>query len=240
MWRRLSDIFKDAEGGMEIFKSGIQPSDVRQGKLADCYFLSCLAALAEVPGRVESMFNTKEVNAAGIYSINFYINGKKQEVIVDDYIPCDKVNELPCFAYSADMGEIWAMLVEKAWAKLHGSYSMIRRGSTITALPHLTGAASSRYDHNTLTDIDRFWEIIKSSKERNYLVTGSTYETDFHHPDKKMGIISGHSYSVLSLHSFKHAGTRVKLLKLRNPYGNEEWTGDWSDESDKWTPSLRS
>ena len=50
--------------------------------------MSCLAALAEVPGRIESMFNTKEVNSAGIYSINFYVNGKLEEVIVDDNIPC--------------------------------------------------------------------------------------------------------------------------------------------------------
>ena len=29
------------------------------------------------------------------------------------------------------------------------------------------------------------------------------------------------------------------MLKLRNPYGEVEWEGDWSDESDKWTPELR-
>ena len=61
---------------MEIFKKGIKPTDVKQGRLGDCYFVSCLAALAEIPGRIESMFNTREVNEAGIYSINFYINGR--------------------------------------------------------------------------------------------------------------------------------------------------------------------
>ena len=100
VWRRLSDVYEEVEGGMELFKSGIEPGDVKQGRLADCYFLSCLSALAEVSGRVESMFNTKEVNAAGIYSINFYVNGKKQEVIVDESIPCDPENGLPAFAYS--------------------------------------------------------------------------------------------------------------------------------------------
>ena len=29
------------------------------------------------------------------------------------------------------------------------------------------------------------------------------------------------------------------LLKLRNPWGNFEWKGDWGDESDKWTPELK-
>lgn len=28
-------------------------------------------------------------------------------------------------------------------------------------------------------------------------------------------------------------------MKLRNPWGQGEWTGDWSDNSEKWTPALR-
>ena len=53
------------------------------------------------------------------------------------------------------------------------------------------------------------------------------------------GIISGHAYSVLSLHEFEHENEKVRLLKLRNPWGTGEWRGDWSDNSDKWTPQLR-
>lgn len=32
-------------------------------------------------------------------------------------------------------------------------------------------------------------------------------------------------------------GTR--LLKIRNPWGNFEWKGDWSDTSDLWTSDLK-
>ena len=34
-------------------------------------------------------------------------------------------------------------------------------------------------------------------------------------------------------------GQPVKLLKLRNPWGHQEWTGNWSDQSPQWTPALR-
>lgn len=74
---------------MAIFKNAVRPGLLRKGKLADCYFLSALASLAEIPGRIESLFNTKTVNPAGIYSVNFSINGQRQEVIIDDFIPCD-------------------------------------------------------------------------------------------------------------------------------------------------------
>lgn len=141
------------------------------------------------------------------------------------------------------MGEIWAMLIEKAWAKLHGTYCMTRKGSSISALPHLTGAPSLQYDHNFVEDLEKFWAIVKDASERKYIMTGSTHETCLNQasgPEKRrLGIISGHSYSILETHTFKHNGQRVKLLKLRNPYGNKEWEGDWSDDSDKWTPKLR-
>ncbi len=228
---------------MQLFKKGITPSDVCQGKLADCYFLSCLATLAETPGCIEGMFNTKTVNAAGIYSVNFYVNGKRQEVVVDDYVPCDpKNNHLPCFAYSSQMGEIWAMIIEKAWAKLHGTYCMIRKGSTLSALPHMTGAASQRFDHNYISDLDDFWSTVSEAHGKKYVITGSTNETDM--PTASSGsrrscIVSGHSYSILSTHAFKQSGQKVKLLRLRNPQGSMEWQGDWSDKSDKWTAKLR-
>lgn len=31
----------------------------------------------------------------------------------------------------------------------------------------------------------------------------------------------------------------MRLIKARNPWGEQEWHGDWSDRSSKWTPELR-
>lgn len=30
----------------------------------------------------------------------------------------------------------------------------------------------------------------------------------------------------------------VNLCQLRNPWGHGEWTGDWSDKSDKWKAKV--
>jgi len=57
--------------------------------------------------------------------------------------------------------------------------------------------------------------------------------------ERSTGLISGHAYSVISLHEISHDGETVTLLKLRNPWGKGEWKGDWSDKSPLWTPDLR-
>ena len=203
--------------------------------------LSSLSALAEVPNRIEALFNTKTVNDAGIYSVNFFVNGIRQEVVIDDYVPCDPETQLPCFAYSQHYGEIWATLLEKAWAKLHGSYCMIRRGSTLSAMPHLTGAPSIRVDHNLVKSHDDYWKQLCDSVRRQYVVSACTQETDLTEQASgtKRGTISGHAYSVLATHEVTQGRAKVKLVKLRNPWGVAEWSGDWSNESDKWTPQLR-
>jgi hypothetical protein len=45
-WRRASDHFKDKNCKVSVF-DGIDPTDIIQGKVADCYFLAALAGLAE-------------------------------------------------------------------------------------------------------------------------------------------------------------------------------------------------
>ena len=51
----------------------------------------------------------------------------------------------------------------------------------------------------------------------------------------KAGIVFGHAYSILDL---KSAGN-IKLLQIRNPWGQGEWNGAYSDKSDKWTTRLK-
>lgn len=35
-------------------------------------------------------------------------------------------------------------------------------------------------------------------------------------------------------------GDEVQLVMLRNPWGDFEWRGEWSDDSDSWTPESKS
>ncbi len=53
------------------------------------------------------------------------------------------------------------------------------------------------------------------------------------------GVISGHAYSLISVKEFEVNGETIRLLVLRNPWGEGEWTGAWSDKAPEWTPELR-
>jgi hypothetical protein len=48
-----------------------------------------------------------------------------------------------------------------------------------------------------------------------------------------------HAYSLIDAHEIYINEKRVRLLKIRNPWGNYEWKGAWSDSSANWTPDLR-
>jgi hypothetical protein len=60
-------------------------------------------------------------------------------VVVDDYIPVDKDSEIPAFSKTKE-GCFWLSILEKAWAKLHGSYERTINGNIGDAYLIMTGA----------------------------------------------------------------------------------------------------
>ena len=55
---------------------------------------------------------------------------------------------------------------------------------------------------------------------------------------KSVGIHSHHAYSVIGIYEVPVNEAIVRIIKIRNPWGNFEWNGDWSDYSPLWTFDL--
>ena len=64
------------------------------------------------------------------------------------------------------------------------------------------------------------------SVEDNALIVASNFEND---GDFK-GLIAGHAYSVEDFETVRYQGNVVKIVRLRNPWGEGEWLGNWSDD----------
>jgi len=63
---------------------------------------------------------------------------------------------------------MWICLLEKAWAKLHRSYCMIRLGSPTIALLALTNGRPYRlYDHSTESISNLISKIVKGLNKKN-------------------------------------------------------------------------
>lgn len=128
-WKRADQIrkLKDKSGNLRIFPDIINPNDVQQGSLGDCYFLSALSALAEKPQRIKKLFVNEnlEPNKASLYGLKFCNSGEWVCIIVDDWLPT--IYNQPIFADS-EGPYLWVSIIEKAYAKLHGSYSAIESG----------------------------------------------------------------------------------------------------------------
>lgn len=122
--------------------------------------------MAEVPENIMMRFVTKEVNAAGIYLMTFFVNGHETPVVVDDFIPTKGGRIV--FAGTKEK-ELWPILLEKAWAKLHGTYARTEGGLPSFACMHLMGTPSQSFYHgDMIEEADKFWAKLREFDRLNY------------------------------------------------------------------------
>ena len=81
-----------------------------------------------------------------------FMLGEQIDVTIDDHIPTRPDGSI-AFAKSVNRHEIWPMLVEKAFAKLHGCYDNIIAGFTLESFGILTGAPTEMKFHRKTPDI---------------------------------------------------------------------------------------
>jgi calpain-15 len=176
-WKKASEIplLKAKSGILEIFPELVTPSDVVQGGLGDCWFLTTISALAEYPQRIKRLFlNDKhETNAANIYGVKICKNGIWENVIVDDWLPVR--NNQPVFSKSNGKF-LWVPIIEKAYAKVHGSYKAIESGNIDEAMRDLTGAPSFQIKTSEKSE-DDLWRIIKRCDEKKFVLSCSVHTT---------------------------------------------------------------
>jgi|GEM_PF-4609319 len=232
----------------QLVVGGIQSSDVDQGSIGDCYFLSSMASVAQT--HPELLKNAITANPDGTYTVKFhqppvvgnllkatgwggvvaqgYVSrglealGIKptatSEVQIDGKLPVKNGSEP--YVHNGQT-ELWPMLMEKAFAKNFGGYTAIGNGGEAgSALTALTGAP---VDHTSVhkASTDELWAKLSAAsaaKDPMVATTGKSAPN----PD----IVTGHCYSVF--------GTEEKdgqrYVVLRNPWGHHEPGKDAADD----------
>jgi hypothetical protein len=131
-------------------------------------------------------------------------------------------------------------LLEKAYAKAHGSYRAISGGQIAEALLDLTGAPALtiNFDEPGFS-LDRLWGQLVYFKSQGFPMGCATGGGD---PQlREVGLCGNHAYSILECREIRSRASPpglVRLLRIRNPHGVGEWNGDWSDASAKWSDII--
>ena len=249
-----------------LFKEGGGANDCVQGKLGDCWFIGALAVLATRRDLLRRVFwgsKDSSLNAQqekyGFRVCRFFKDNEWFYVIIDDKLPVFANNRKPVFAHCRDVNELWVPFVEKAYAKLHGSYDALIGGYIDGGLRDLTGLVAEeivlRQGHmgfhpQNKIDLDNgaLWSKLDRYINDWGSMMGCSIQPDPPKKGKKpvkveqkigdTGLMMRHAYSIVDVGEIKTASGPVKLVRLRNPWGFGEWTGAWSDKSRELAANL--
>ncbi|XP_063751381.1 calpain-1 catalytic subunit-like [Eleginops maclovinus] len=248
-WLRPADILKLQNNTKDpVFcTKGASRFDFAQGAVGNCWFLAAISSLTfrkdlmvqVVP--MDQNFN----NYSGIFHFRFWRFGKWVDVVIDDFLPT--MNNQLLSVRSKTENEFWAPLMEKAYAKVCGSYTDMNAGLPSEACKDFTGGVNVDYklqEVHSANHNEELWNSLCNASGCNSMICCGTAQKGgvLVNTVASSGIVDAHAYAVTAVTEVQYYGSKVRLVRLFNPWGHKEWTGNWSDKSGMWqrvTPDDR-
>ncbi|XP_023222794.1 calpain-5-like isoform X3 [Centruroides sculpturatus] len=256
IWKRPKELCSTPR----LFVDGITSCDVVQGSLGNCWFIAACSSLAQekeawhkvIPDyREQEQCFTNPHCYTGIFKFRFWQFGDWIEVVIDDRLPT--VNGQLIYTHSHEKNEFWGPLLEKAYAKLMGSYEALEGGNLSDALVDFTGGISEQINlqkgmYNS--DLDKQKKLFKTMMaeiEKHSLMCCAINAQNKEEMETRtsFGLVKGHAYGITAvksvyigdtgLISFFKGREKIFMVRLRNPWGGHEWTGPFSDGSPEWS-----
>ena len=198
----------------KIFENKIDCTNIEQGLLGTCYFLAAISTISNYGQLLYQLFPKEKINPEGFYEICLYHKGRWVKVLVDDYFPFIKNTNKFLWAHPIN-NCLYSCFLEKAYAKINGSYNDINGGYLSPAFEALTGFEC--------------FEVKKREKilsvEKTYDIKDEVYEY-FYKKIRDGYLFScqtwGHAYSLISLRK----ENKEIIFKVRNPWNCEKYIND--------------
>lgn len=217
---------------------GYSTTDVRQGAVGDCWWVSAVATLCSMKGLMDRVCVARD-EECGVYGFVFYRDGEWLSTVVDDNLylatpdfdsaPYDSTGENEGeykkfyqtgsralhFAHCVDKNETWLPLLEKAYAKVHGDYDAIRGGFPGEAVEDMTGGVTTTLATNKVLSREKLWQDLLNAN-KDFVIAASSLSPYGSDSDAKRGLALNHAYSVLrATEETDEDGKNVRLVMIR-------------------------
>ncbi|TFK09784.1 GDP-mannose 4,6 dehydratase [Platysternon megacephalum] len=191
-WKRPTMI----ERNPHLIVDGVSRFDIVQGEIGDCWVLAALGSLTLQRQFLENVLPKDQgfkENYAGIFHFRFWHFGDWVDVVIDDRLPF--LNGRYLSVQPRSRNEFWPSLLEKAYAKLRGSYQNLHWGYISDALVDLTGGVQVQFLlQKPPSDLQ---EIIKAAAKSQCLMGCTTPGgQSIGNMELKNGLVKGHAYTV--------------------------------------------
>ncbi|CAP25418.2 Protein CBG04776 [Caenorhabditis briggsae] len=202
------------------------PFHVCQAGVGNCWLMASLMAIAQRKDILEIVLPKRDYALdCGLVQVRLFVDGRWQVIKIDFYLPhengIERCSKMP-------KKQMWVAMIEKAYAKVKGSFGGLNGGQSHLAFKCLTGAGGKQIMINKDTNTEQLWEdLIKYYSCGNLLAAGTPNIKDNEEELKRYEAIKidyNHGYAILGFK--EHNGYR--LINLGNP-GPTKFTGRFSE-----------
>ena len=220
-WERIEKVYEQPTNF--DFKN----TEIRRGNLKDDALIAVLSVLMNDKEKIMSWFQAPLDVQAGIICVNIPYHGKIAPICIDTKMP--RSEGKPILSKPLRPGFPWSACIEKALAKLLGSFSAVEKLTVKEILYHF-------FDYSSRTILspcvnDRLLEEVSESIKKDHVSFITVEKTK---ESEEAGLAPGSTYILQSV-------TRNKSLYtlLFNPGGKRKFISTFEERIDKWKQDAR-
>ncbi|KAI1302306.1 Calpain-5 [Halotydeus destructor] len=209
IWKRPTEISEDPHL-MFTEKLGPLAEIEFVGRGPNDWLIAACCAIAQSKQLVYQILSKDQYHFLhGIFKVRFSVFGNWTKVVIDDKLPAFDGKAV----FSASNKDLyWVPLIEKAYAKLHGSYeAMSHSGAVGSALADFTGAPVETIAIELGDDEKHLFRLIAEELEKHSIICVKTRDTE----SVISGIQRGRHYLINSVRK-PSAGSFKKTLREIN------------------------